>query len=402
MKTSAKVTVATKPPQLPENVLVQKILSKAVANGYSFAFWRLPNEHITNLIVSFTPILFSKESSLEELPEGFLFCPFDPQKEGQFLKADLSFMFSDGKLLEPVNPLQASSHDKLQDFLSHEDRQKIKFYAGKEKAVDPLSQPAFEQFVADGIKQIESGFFEKIVPSRSRAIPLRDDFDAIEAFQKLRVAYPNAMVSLVSIPTMGTWVGATPEVLVSVEDNHIFRTVALAGTKPFTPGLNLKQVAWTQKEIEEQALVSRYIISCFKKIRLREFEEHGPKTIVAGNLMHLKTDFMVDMKATNFPQLGSVMLRLLHPTSAVCGMPLEQALQFLKHHETYDREFYSGYLGPVNTNNNIHLFVNLRCMQLFYNHATIYAGAGVTVDSIPSSELEETEIKMNTLLNVIL
>ena len=77
-----------------------------------------------------------------------------------------------------------------------------------------------------------------------------------------------------------------------------------------------------QKDIEEQALVERYVISCFKKIRLREYDEHGPKTMIAGNVLHLKTEFEVDMVATNFPQLGSVMLNLLHPTSAVCGMPL--------------------------------------------------------------------------------
>lgn len=83
-------------------------------------------------------------------------------------------------------------------------------------------------------------------------------------------------------------------------------------------------------------------------------------------------------------------------------MPLESALEFLKENEAYDREFYSGYLGPVNIQNNINLFVNLRCMQLLWNRAIVYAGAGVTVDSVPSTEWEETEMKMNTLLNVIL
>ena len=137
------------------------------------------------------------------------------------------------------------------------------------------------------------------------------------------------MISFVSIPETGSWLGASPELLVSVEDKTTFRTTALAGTLPYTEGTNLKTVAWTQKDIEEQALVERYIISCFKKIRLREYEEHGPKTVVAGNLMHLKSDFTVDMKATNFLQLGSVMLHLLHPTSAVCGVPLDTALEFL-------------------------------------------------------------------------
>jgi isochorismate synthase len=31
----------------------------------------------------------------------------------------------------------------------------------------------------------------------------------------------------------------------------------------------------------------------------------------------------------------------------------------------------------------------------------LYAGAGVTADSIPEKEWEETEMKMNTLLDVI-
>lgn len=56
--------------------------------------------------------------------------------------------------------------------------------------------------------------------------------------------------------------------------------MALAGTQPASGENPLKSAAWTQKEIEEQALVCRYIVDCFKKIRLREYEEHGPKTIM--------------------------------------------------------------------------------------------------------------------------
>ncbi|MEJ0056113.1 MAG: chorismate-binding protein [Bacteroidota bacterium] len=87
------------------------------------------------------------------------------------------------------------------------------------------------------------------------------------------------------------------------------------------------------------------------------------------------------MTATNFPQLGSIMLKLLHPTSAVCGMPMEASLEFLKQNEGYDREFYSGYLGPVNIDHETSLYVNLRCMKLFANEASLYAGAGVMADS---------------------
>ena len=384
-----------------EEELFHILLNHTQSNDYSFALWRLPNSDTKNLIISFTPTLLS-EVALEELPEGFIFSPFDKQKQTRFLKADLSFSFVSGSLSEPKKPLEISSQNWLQEVASKTPQKKGKPHFSKPGVAGNSSRNDFERLVKTGVQQIEAGAFEKIVPSRSKSIELPESFDCIEAFQKLCNTYPNAMVSCISIPSVGTWLGATPELLVSVENQSIFKTVALAGTQIYKEGTNLKHVAWTQKEIEEQALVSRYIINNFKKIRLREFEEHGPKTVVAGNLMHLKTELSVDMKATNFPQLGSVMLNLLHPTSAVCGMPLETSLAFLKQHEGYDREFYSGYLGPVNVQNNINIFVNLRCMQLFENQAIVYAGAGVTIDSIPEHEWEETEMKLNTLLNVIL
>jgi isochorismate synthase len=385
-----------------EEELFHILLNHAHSNDYSFALWRLPNSQTKNLIISFSSTI-SATVVLEEMPEGFIFSPFDKQKQRYYLKADLAFSFTDGTLREPKSPTEISSQNWLQEVVSKSPANKgTPHFAHHTGTVNASTRNQFEQLVQKCVEQIEAGVLEKIVPSRTKSIELPDSFDCIQAFQNLCKAYPNAMISLISIAGTGTWIGATPEVLVSVENKSTFKTVALAGTKAFTEGTNLKNVAWTQKEIEEQALVSRYIINNFKKIRLREFEEHGPKTVVAGNLMHLKTELTVDMKATNFPQLGSVMLELLHPTSAVCGMPLEPSLEFLKQHEGYDREFYSGYLGPVNLHNDIHIFVNLRCMQLFEKQAIMYAGAGVTIDSVPEQEWEETEMKFNTLLNVIL
>lgn len=401
MSDLTKTTIHTSKASKQEAELSHILLNQSIENAYSFALWRLPNALSKKLIVSFTSTL--PEQPLEELTEGFIFSPFDKQKAGHFLKADLVFTFTNGSLDEPVTPVEITSQNWLQEVVSKKSVQKVKPHFSSSKSIgNSLDQESFEKLVEVCLKQIEAGTFEKIVPSRSKSVSLPDSFDCIESFQKLCEAYPNAMVSLISIPGTGTWLGATPEVLVCVEGGSIFKTVALAGTKIFEAGVPVKNVTWTQKEIEEQALVSRYIINNFKKIRLREFEEHGPKTVVAGNLMHLKTEFSVDMKAINFPQLGSIMLNLLHPTSAVCGMPLEVSIEFLQQHEGYDREFYSGYLGPVNMDNNINIFVNLRCMQLFDRHAITYAGAGITIDSVPEHEWEETEMKLNTLLNVIL
>lgn len=384
-----------------ESELLNTLLTQASENDYSFALWRLPDAQAKNLILSYSSKILEAKAIIEDLPSGFIFAPFDKTKDRHFLNADLIFSFSDGKLDEPKSEKHSSSINWLNEVAAKPSRNLKTSFNPKSAIKGSGDNESYVRLVKKGIAEIEAGTFEKIVPSRTKQVDLPESFDVIETFQKLCDTYPNAMISFVSIPNVGTWIGATPELLIQVENNHIFKTVALAGTKPFEPGTTVKNVVWTQKEIEEQALVCRYIISNFKKIRLREYDEQGPKTVAAGNLMHLKTTYTVDMKATNFPQLGSVMLQLIHPTSAVCGMPLEESLKFLKANEGYDREFYAGYLGPVNITNNICLFVNLRCMQLMGDKAILYAGAGVTADSIPQSEWEETEIKLNTLLKVI-
>ncbi|HMG92963.1 MAG TPA: chorismate-binding protein [Chryseolinea sp.] len=378
------------------------LIAHATANNFSVAVWRLPDNKTKHLIISRKHELLKQDATLEELPMGFMFAPFNRAADRIFLKADLAFTFEDSSLKPGANPVETTSEAWLATHLKNTPyHKKARFH---KLTYEPSSTPRqdFMDTVALGITEIEQGTFEKIVPSRTQVISLGKDFDIVTVFQNLCANIPNALVSFVSTPESGSWIGATPELLVSVENRNIFRTIALAGTQAHHEGVNLKNVAWTQKDIEEQALVERYIISCFKKIRLREFEEHGPKTVVAGNLLHLRSEFKVDMQATNFPQLGSVMLQLLHPTSAVCGMPLDTSMEFLNRREKYDRQFYAGYLGPVNFNNGTNIFVNLRCAQLLEDKAVLYAGAGVTIDSTPEQEWIETEMKMNTLLKIII
>ena len=67
--------------------------------------------------------------------------------------------------------------------------------------------------------------------------------------------FPKAFVSFVSSKKTGTWLGATPEVLVLKDANNVFSTMALAGTQAAN-GKEEKEAVWKQKEIEEQAFVS--------------------------------------------------------------------------------------------------------------------------------------------------
>lgn len=373
---------------------IQSILAEYLTEGGAFTLWRMPNSSESVLFINQQGVIEIDEVSLEESVPGFAFAPFLPTQKKIFLKADLVFKFKNGEVAHDILHGNSTSYS-MPDHPVHN-----KIHYPIKKAATGITT-SYQDIVARGIQEIENGVLEKIVPSRYKEVKLNAPLDGVSTFLSLCAKHPTAFVSIFSSAQTGTWYGATPELLVSVDRESKFRTHALAGTLPYSPDINLKSVAWTQKEIEEQAMVCRYIINCFKKIRVREYQEHGPQTMVAGNVMHLKTDYMIDMKEVNFPQLGSVMLKLLHPTSAVCGMPLEAAIAFLQANEGYAREFYSGYLGPVNFQQESYLFVNLRCMQVLENAVRLYAGAGVTIDSNPEKEWEETEMKMKNMMGVI-
>jgi isochorismate synthase len=385
-------------PEVSQREFLSHALSSCFDSNFSFALWRLPHSDTVHFAASNRPEKVT-EVNLEESTPGFIFAPFDPAREKIFLPADEFFSFRSGAITASRGSTFDAAFNK--PGTTPQPATRARYFMQARSQDLPSDEHAYKTLVSRASNAVSQGIFEKIVPSRFKTVALPENFDLLNTFDQLCALYPNALVSVFSSSITGTWVGATPEMLAGITRDQHFHTAAVAGTQPYHPGTDLRSVSWTQKDIEEQALVERYVISCFKKIRLREYDEHGPKTSIAGNVMHLKTDFEVDMIATNFPLLGSTMLRLLHPTSAVCGMPLEASLEFIRTQEGYDRQYYSGFLGPVRINDESCMYVNIRCMQLFGTEAVLYAGAGVLADSDPDKEWSETEMKMNTLGRII-
>lgn len=375
----------------------------AALNGrHQVAVWKKPKEQDIHILIDKTDRIKRVPLEIEDLTSGFIVHPFADQEDkkayyleaSEHIKLDLSQDGFSVDLLPAEPKLDVESPEAksiIQNYLFN--RLPAKYPSDQ---ITSTTKAHFMDQVIKGIDAIRSGNLSKIVPVKRKIVAIGEGFDITRTFINLCQAYPTAFVNFLHIPSLGSWIGASPEILIKTRGDQ-FSTMALAGSQMAIGDNPLKNVAWTQKEIEEQALVSRYIVGCFKKIRLREYEEIGPKTDIAGNLLHLRTDFKVNMKATNFPLLGSAMLGLLHPTSAVAGMPRDKALEFIQQHEKFDRSLFSGYLGPVNIEGETALFVNLRCAKLLGRQAILYAGAGVTEDSDPEKEWEETELKCDII-----
>lgn len=250
----------------------------------------------------------------------------------------------------------------------------------------------FENLIQKGISAINDKDFSKVVLSRTEMLEL-SEFDTISIFEKLIDTYPSAFCYCFFHPKTGFWFGATPEKLLQVR-NHKFQTMALAGTQQFN---DIEEVIWEHKEKEEQQFVTDFILENLESVT-SDIAISNPYTYRAGNLLHIKTDIE---GAINEDSTLKKILDILHPTPAVCGLPKGAAKEFILANEGYNRSFYSGFLGELNSDGLTDLYVNLRCMEIKGQRAHLYMGCGITKDSIPEKEFEETVNKSMTMKKIL-
>lgn len=302
-----------------------------------------------------------------KLPGNFVFAPFDPGQTSLVMQNPCGFR------------VDRASLPQAQAF------EAVTLSAGMQAKEDYLD--IFGEFR----KAIQSGEVAKAVLSRAQELPVQRDPWSL--FLRIQDRYVSACCYWWYHPESGHWMGATPELLIAAMDNEV-EIMSLAGT---SMAGSVSQVSWTNKEMEEQLLVTRFIEELLNQYG-GLVSKIGPETVQAGNVYHLRTT----LKARIDGGLDRL-IRTLHPTPAVCGYPVRKAYQLIKKQEGYDREFYTGYFGfrsadPVLATQ---LFVNLRCLKWHPGSITIYTGGGLTEASDMESEWQETVNKAGTLLDVL-
>ena len=323
-----------------------------------FVCYVKPNESVWNLLIQQTDEItaFSNQA-------GFIFVPF--HGENQVVIPFEGNLFTQGNLslLEKLTAVNLTSESNQKE--------------------------AFENLVSKGVLAIQQGEFDKVVLSRKMF--LKKQISIIATFQNLIATYPTAFRYLFFHPKIGLWMGATPEQLVKINQNQ-FETVALAGTQLYS-----ENVIWETKEKEEQQFVTNYILDKVTS-KVNELIVTDAETVKAGNLVHLKS--LISGELTADFQVSDL-IKTLHPTPAVCGLPKDKTIDFILKNEGYNRKYYAGFLGEYNKENLTDLFVNLRCLEVENDVVNIYVGCGITKESNPEKEFIETENKSMTMRNVL-
>ena len=316
-------------------------------------------------LVSISDVL---EISPIENKSGFIAFPFD-EKEGYFIPSEI----------DAFELFELSKIGYKKEF-------------NPDSNFQSTNKTFFESAVSKAIQEIKLGKFEKLVLGRKKEVNF--SFDSLEPLIKSLISnYSEANICFFYFPKDGFWISASPEILVEKKKGaKEMETMALAGTKAYN-GQDIRNQGWAEKEIEEQALVSRFIKEQLKYSNFLNYEEKGPITIQAGNILHLRTDFKIKADFSfDFLRIA----KSLHPTSAVCGSPRTAAMNWILENEDYERNFFTGFAGIISPDFG-KLIVILRCGKIESNKITLYAGAGVTSNSIPNNEWEETQDKLQTL-----
>lgn len=346
--------------------LIEKVTTHFTEN-LPFVIYSLPDSDTIS-------VLFQKNKALckteDFSKDSFVFAPFDYDNEAICIPKELSESFE-----IPFNSTSIGPQDIV---LKKNTKKREKYCHLVEKAKEA----------------IQSGSSSKIVISRSESFRLKN-FDIATLISRVLNLYKPAFRYVWFHPKTGLWCGATPELLLKT-DGASFQTMALAGTQMYHEE---KQPRWTEKEREEQKIVADSITLSLEKVTsiLKVSKTYNYK---AATLVHLRTDFtgVFNKGKTTLSNITSV----LHPTPAVSGSPKNKATQFILENEAYNREFYTGFLGPICGKENCSkLYVNLRCMKIEKENARLYVGGGITKDSIDIEEWSETQNKLQTMLQVL-
>ncbi len=332
-----------------------------VDEGKTFVYYRYPHqEQVYCLVAESVEEIKSLEESNEQ--SAFIFAPFElsPQYPALLLRGS-------------IKAVQIPEYPKLG---------KTSFTASSHE-----EQATYRQHFSKFMEALQAKNFQKLVLARKKERQNLLHLDLVQIFSLACHQHPEAYCFLFYSPQTSYWLGASPELLLKGRDFD-YETTALAGTQYIEEGQELLE--WNAKLQKEQDYVRQYIedILLGHKLAVKKSKTYSIQT---GSLAHLRTD--IHFSYPKEVKLGSL-LKELHPTPALCGLPKEEAKNFIIQHEGLDRKYYSGFLGVLNMEQSTEIYVNIRCMNYDDGQVELYAGGGLLQASKLEEEWLETERKL--------
>lgn len=254
----------------------------------------------------------------------------------------------------------------------------------------------FEVAGARALRAIDAGELEKVVLARRARHRVRVSPGTLAR----ALGWRDGGMTYALAPRRGeAYVGRTPERLLH-GGLGVFRTEAVAGTAPrfddsTKDEASQRALLASDKDAREHAFVVEHIVAAAESaggrvaVGARAIRTHGA-------VHHLVTPIEIALEPA---RVASLVARL-HPTPALAGTPVDDAMRFIRDQEGFDRGLYGGLVGTI-SRSAIDLRVAIRGALLDDAHATIFVGAGFVAGSEVAREHQETEVKARALVEAL-
>ena len=194
--------------------------------------------------------------------------------------------------------------------------------------------------------------------------------------------------------------GATPELLVE-KTGALIASHPLAGSAKRLPDAAADRAAAealmrSDKDQRDHALGVESILDVLSPWCRSLGAPEGTTLTSTRSMWHLGTRIQGRLKDAETPSV--VLASLLHPTPAVCGVPMARANALIRDLEPVARDFYAGAVGWSDARGDGAWYVAIRCAEISGAVARLYAGAGIVPGSDPMAEAAETGAKFGALL----
>ncbi|CQR48208.1 Salicylate biosynthesis isochorismate synthase [Paraliobacillus sp. PM-2] len=257
------------------------------------------------------------------------------------------------------------------------------------------------ELVQKATNKIKQGKAAKIVLAREMDIYFQSKPIITLALQQLVETQSSSFVFAYE-QEESCFIGATPERLVRVEQEQLF-SACLAGTAPRGKTLAEDQRIATNllddhKNREEHDYVVQMIKEAVSNACTAVAIPDKPIIYPLESLQHLYTPVTAKLKS-NYTILDIV--KCLHPTPALGGLPREASMAFIQAFEPIERGWYGAPIGWFDTYQNGEFAVAIRSGLIRNKRATLFAGCGVVKESSPVDEYEETLIKFAPMLDAL-
>lgn len=254
--------------------------------------------------------------------------------------------------------------------------------------IEPLQQETSFEKAIDSINTIKSHIEKNTFSKYVFAVMQKKELSASLSINQLEKYPVNGTKFFFKFSNKVSFLGITPEWLYRRYKEKIFID-AVAGTASKDNSLELE----SDKIIDEFAFVKKDIKESIHAIIEDGSFEDQDSLIFAGQLAHRYNCFKGNLKKGICEE---TLVNSLHPTAAISGYPKVIARLFFQTFETFERGYFAAPIGFYSQKKS-YVAVAIRSMLINNKQSYLFAGAGITKDSLPELEWQELTNKMDVM-----